>query len=667
MKKPRHPSALALVAGALASIFQPPLVVTPSAWAERHLVVADGPRAGGGWDPKLTPQMVPILDALAAGSPWNKVALRKSSQVGATVLGIGWMGTVIAMSPARAMIIFPTVESVREYSREKLSPSIEQSPELRRRVRGAVSRSNRGSTSMSKSFAGGSITLTGANSGADLRSKTVKYQHRDEVDGWPLEIEGEGDPEELADARFIAFHATGDYMAFVSSTPTIKGASRIDAAYEAGDQRNWYVKCPHCGFEQKLVFGGKDVAHGLKFNEKPPYEAHYVCKGSGCIIAHAEKPAMVRAGRYVAENPEGQYPSFHVDAVSSLLTTWDKIAEKFMVAKDNPSKLRVFVNTWLGESWEERGDAPEWKLLLKRQEQYPRGTIPVGALLFTLGVDVQGNGLFYEVVGWGADRQSWSIDAGFLEGDTGDPDNLVWQQLTTLAERRYPDAYGNVWPVDLIGVDAGFNTDAVKNWVRRHPKAKALKGEPGWYRPAIGTPAKTDVTYKGKKRKKGALIWPVGTWALKAEFYAFLRKDQPDDGAEIYPSGYVHIAQHNDERWCRQVVAENLKERESKGRKIKEWVANGDNHFHDCRIYAMALMVHEAGYWTEDQWKLLAQQRGVRERPQGDLFAKPVAAAPAQTAEQAPAPAVAPAPAAPPRKRTSSAERIKNMFARDRY
>jgi phage terminase large subunit GpA-like protein len=171
----------------------------------------------------------------------------------------------------------------------------------------------------------------------------------------------------------------------------------------------------------------------------------------------------------------------------------------------------------------------------------------------------------------------------------------------------------------------------------------------------------------GKKRKKGALIWPVGTWALKAEFYAFLRKDQPDDGAEIYPSGYVHIAQHNDERWCRQVVAENLKERESKGRKIKEWVANGDNHFHDCRIYAMALMVHEAGYWTEDQWKLLAQQRGVRERPQGDLFAKPVAAAPAQTAEQAPAPAVAPAPAAPPRKRTSSAERIKNMFARDRY
>lgn len=666
MSKPRHPSALVLVAGALASIFQPALAITPSAWAEKNLVVADGPRAGSRWDPKLTPQMVPILDALAAGSPWNKVVLRKSAQIGATVLGIGWMGTIIAMTPARAMIIQPTVDAAHEYSREKLTPSIEQTPELRRRVRGAIARSNRGSTSRSKSFTGGSITLTGANSGADLRSKTVKYQHRDEVDGWPLEIEDEGDPEELADARFIAFHATGDYMAFVSSTPTIKGHSRVDAAYEAGDQRNWYVKCPHCGFEQKLEFGGKNTAHGLKFNTKPPHEAHYVCKSGGCVIAHSEKAAMVRAGRYIAENPEGLYPSFHVDSLSSLLTTWDKVAEKFCSAKDDATKLRAFVNLWLGESWEERADAPEWKLLLARAENYPRATIPVGALLFTLAVDVQGNGLFYEVVGWGADRQSWSLDAGFLEGDTADPDGMVWQQLTTLAERRYPDAYGNQWPVDMIGVDAGFNTDAVKNWVRRHPKAKALKGEDGWYRPALGTPAKTDVTYKGKKRKKGALIWPVGTWALKAEFYAYLRKDQPDDGHEVYPPGFVHIAQHNDDRWCRQVVAESLKEREVKGRKVKEWVATGDNHFHDCRIYNMALMVHAAGYWTEDQWKLLAQQRGPRERPQADLFSKPVQLA--GTPTEAPAGETEPAPEPPKApQRPSSAARINSLFSKDRF
>lgn len=639
MKKPRHPSALALVAGALASILQPPYVTSPSAWAQKHLVVADGPRAGSRWDPSLTPLLVPVLDALAPGSPWNKVALRKSAQVGATGIGIAWMGAIIAMAPARAMVIFPTVTTVMDYNREKLTPTIQASPALRQRVREQNSRSARGSTALNKVFTGGSIVLTGANSSADLRSKTVKYQHRDEVDEWPLDLEGQGDPEVLADARFIAFHATGDYLAFISSTPTIKGRSRIDDAYEAGDQRNWYVKCPHCDHEQKMVFGGADVAHGLKFDRHPPYNAHYVCcSGNGCVIDHTQKAAMIRGGRFVAENPQGLYPSFHVDALTSLLTTWDKIAEAFLAAKDNPSKLKAFVNTWLGQSWEERGEAPEWKLLLMRRETYPRGVLPVGALMLTLAVDVQGNGLFYEVVGWGADRQSWSLDVGFLEGDTADPEGAVWAELTRLSERRYPDAYGNSWPVDQIGVDAGFNTEAVKNWVRGRPKAKALKGMPGWYLPPLGTPAKVDVTFRGKKRKRGALIWPVGTWSLKAEFYALLRKEPPTDGAEAYPSGFVHMADHNDERYCRQVVAETLKERESRGRIVKEWVATGDNHFHDCRIYNMALMIHLAGNWTDDQWRQLAQQRGVKPVSQRELFtvavtdeAKALPGAPPQT------------------------------------
>ena len=630
--KPGHPSALKLVAAALASILMPPVVTSPSAWAQKHLVVADGPKAGFRWDPALTPPLVPVLDALTPGSPHNMVALRKSAQVGATGIGIAWMGSLIVMSPARAMIIFPTTSTVQDYNREKLTPSIEASPELRRRVRMQASRSARGSTSLNKVFPGGSIVLTGANSSADLRSKTVKYQHRDEVDEWPFDLDGQGDPDEMADARLIAFHATGDYMVFKSSTPTIKGRSRIDTAYENGDQRNWHVKCPHCGHEQKLLFGGSDYSFGLKFNKAPPYAAHYVCAGNGCVIEHGSKTEMVRGGRFIAENPKGLYPSFHVDALTSLLTTWDKIAEAFLAAKDNPTKLKAFVNLWLGQSWEERGEAPEWKLLLQRRENFPRGVLPVGALLTTLGVDVQGDGLFYEVVAWGADKQSWSIDAGFIDGDTADPDGDVWRKLTAIWERRYPDAYGGSWTVDAVGVDAGFNTESVKHWVRGRPRAFSLKGMPGWYLPPLGTPAKVDITYRGKKKSGGARIWPVGTWSLKAEFYALLRKEPPHDGAEGFEPGFVHLGQHNDERYCRQLVAETLKEKEWRGRIVKEWVATGDNHFHDCRIYNMALFDHLGGNrWTADQWKQLAQQRGVKVAAQMDFeemgLASPVAVA----------------------------------------
>lgn len=615
----KHPKALAVIAAALALVFTPPRQVTPSAWAAENLIVADGPRAGFKWDMRLTPQLVPILDALKPGSPWNQVVLRKSSQVGATGLGIAWLGSIVCNTPAKTMVIFPTISAVQDYAREKLQPTISATPALRARVREQTSRSSRGSTALNKMFTGGSIILTGANSTVDLRSKTVKFQHRDEIDDWPVDLEGQGDPEEMADARLISFHASGDYMVFKSSTPTIKGRSRIDAAFEKGDRRFWHVACPHCGVTQKLVFGNGTGA-GLRFNREAPHNAHYVCV-SGCVIEHHDKSAMIDGGHFVAENPDGLYPSFHVDALTSKLTTWDKIAEKFVAAKDDPTKLKAFVNLWLGESWEERGDAPEWKHLMVRREAFPRGVMPPGALVLTLAVDVQGNGLFFEVVGWGADKQSWSIDAGFLAGDTAESDGPVWKSLTELSERRYADAYGGSWPVDLIGVDAGFNSKAVKAWTRGRPKTMALKGMPGWYLPPVGTPTRVDVTFQGKKRKKGAMLWPVGTWPLKAELYALLRKEAPIDGSEAYPGGFIHLGEHNDERYCRQLVAETLKDREAKGRMVKEWVATGDNHFHDCRIYGLALFDHMGGNrWTSDQWKLLAQQRGVKPEQQKELF-----------------------------------------------
>lgn len=627
----KHPNALRLMALALASVFAVPQLVAPSVWARNNLVVTDGPLAGSKWDGTLTPQLLPILDALAPGQPHNVVALRKSAQVGATQIGIAWMGSIIDVAPANAMIIFPTITAVQDFGRNKLAPAIEQTPALKRKVRDQVSRSSRGSTALNKSFPGGYLVLVGANSAADLRSKTVRYQHRDEIDEWPADLDGQGDPETLADARLIAFTATGDYMVFKSSTPTIKGHSKIEAAFEKGKQQHWQVPCPHCGERQKLVFGGPDVAHGLKFNLTPPHNAHYVCV-NGCVIDHHHKAAMVANGIYVADNPEGLYPSFHIDSLTSRLTTWDTIAERFIAAKDNPSKLKAFINTWLGQCWEERGEAPDWQKLVDRREPYPTGTLPVGVLMLTLAFDVQKNGLFYEVVGWGADKQSWSIDAGFLDGDTADLEGPAWKQAAAIWERRYPDAYGNFWKVDLTGVDSGFNTNAVYGWVRGRPNVMALAGVGGWMKPPLGTPYKVDITFGGKKLARGMNRWPVGTWGLKADLYANLRKAPPHDGAEAFEPGFIHLGEHNDERFCRQIVAESLKTRTHRGRPVQEWVAHGDNHFHDCRIYNMAL-VHHLGIdrMTADQWKVLAQNRGVKPESQKELFtaALPVTARPA--------------------------------------
>lgn len=614
-----HRPTSEIIADALAQAIRPPERISLSDWCARNLIVADGPLSGHPWDPDLTPQLCEVLDCLSLDHPCTTVVLRKSAQVGATQIGIGWMLAMIALAPTKAMIIFPTLTSVQDYNREKLQPTIDATAAVRRLVYGQKSRSSAGSTSMVKRFPGGSIILTGANSSVDLRSKTVQIQHRDEIDDWPHDLEGQGDPEEMADARMIAFHALGRYKVFKSSTPTIRGISRIDAAFEKGDQRYWMVRCPHCGHEQRLVFGAGQE-HGLKFSHKPPHNAHYVCAGNGCIIEHHEKAELVRGGRWVATNPDGLYPSFHLDALSSLLTTWDKIAEAWVAAKDNPQKLKGFVNLWLGESWEERGEAPEWQQLMARREEWPRNAKPADALLITMAIDVQQDGLFYEVVGWGRDKQSWVLDCGFLPGATADPRAEVWQRLTEIADRRYGDPWGRTWAADVIGVDAGYNTEAVFSWVQRRPNALALKGMPGWFRPALGTPAKMQVSRSGRRRR-GKMVWPVGTWPLKSEFYALLRKPGRHAGEEDDPPGYCHFGMWCDERYFKQLTAECLRERESKGRIVKEWVAGGDNHFHDCRIYNMALWSYLGGdRMTDDQWAAIIKQRGAP--AEDDLLAR---------------------------------------------
>lgn len=642
----QNPDALSIVAHALARGLRPDPQVLPAEWAAQHLILADGPKAGFKWDPAVTPYAVEILNCLASTSAHTRVTVHKSAQVGLTEAMIAWIGSVIDCTPAKAMVVFPTIQGAQDFNREKLQPTLDQTSVLTKKVSEAATRSKKSSTALSKRFPGGSLTLTGANSSADLRSKTIKYMVCDEIDDWPLDLDGQGDPMEMVDARQIAFHATGDYKKFEASTPTIKGISRIDAAFEEGDQRYWHCPCPHCGEFQVLEFGGPDNDYGLKFNSEWPYETHYICKFCGMEIEHHQKQKMVRSGKWVAAKPEpGRHPSFHIDAISSLVTTWDHVAEKFYKSKDDPKKLKGFITLWLGQAWEERGDAPDWGRLFSRREDYAPRTIPPGGLVFTCGCDVQGDGIYYEVVAWGRDKQTWSVDQGFLVGNTADPFDQVWLALDELYERRYGDAYGNFWPVDAFGIDSGFNTNQVYMWAAKHPRARAIKGDDGWQKAAISaSPSKVDINWQGKRRKYGAQLWHVGTWGLKSELYANLRKEGARDGQEYDPPGYCHFAMFHDEAYFKQLTAEFLKETVIKGRTVKVWHASAPNHLHDCRIYNMAMAAHlGVDRMNVAEWDQVQHDRTEPlKAPQGDLIdrmgPKPQAEAKAKAVKSQPKP-----------------------------
>ncbi|TAY95851.1 phage terminase large subunit family protein [Rhizobium ruizarguesonis] len=612
-------SALALVAGVLAAAISPPEQLSAAEWTRQNLVVPDGPGAGKLWDDSLTPYIAEPLEMCSTDSGVNEIAVRKSAQTGFTTLMIAAIGHLIATDPCRAMIVQPTTGALKEFNAEKLDIAITGSDALRKLVKEQASRSGDGSTAVRKKFRGGSLKLAIASSAADLRSSTIKKAFLDEIDEYPDDLDGQGDPFAMVEARQESFLMSGEWLRVYVSTPTIKGGSKIDSYFESGDQRYWYMPCPGCGDKFKFVFDRRY----FKFNDEYPHEPHYATPCCGAIIEAYEKVSLMKKGSWVPEaSRPGAYPSYHFDALSSPFVPWEKIASRFVGANEDPLKLKTFSNLTLGLSFDMQGDAPDHiRLMERREDDLIRGHIPALGLVFVGTADVQLNGIYYLFKAYGPDRQSWRVDAGFIEGATDDPHGGAFLKLEELRVKEWPDAFGQRRAVDLFGIDSGYRSHVVYTWVRGKPATFSLKGLDGWSRPPIGQPSPVDIDFNGQRIRNGAMVWGVGTWSLKGGFYANLHKQGIVSGQPIDPPGYCHFGGWMDEVYFKQITSEYLgtetaKSGRNKGRKRRIWLprAGYQNHFLDCEIYGDALGDYLGiSRMTPDEWTLLASMRGLPE------------------------------------------------------
>jgi len=613
-------SALGIIAGAGGALISPPARISPSQWAAANLIVPDGPRANEKWSPTLTPYVIEPLDNTGPDSPVNKQVIRKSAQTGFTVMAIAVAGSTIDTDPAGGILLVqPTDGALADFIADKLNPSIEQSAALKAKVKPQVSRSGEGSTTYLKRYPGGSMALAIANSTADLRSKTKRKIIKDEASEYPADLDGQGSPHAMIEARYESFLATGDWKETNISTPTVKGACYIDEQFNLGDQRYWHVKCPQCSERFSFRFGPQ-----FRFSEAFPYKAHYVAPCCGLPIEAHEKNELVRGGEWIATAPgPGKFPSYHIDALSSPFVPWDKIAERYIAAQSDPAKLKAFYNLTLGEAYEIKGDAPDHVRLYERREEYPKAKIPPRGLMLTIAADVQMHGIWVEVVAWAPNRESWVIFADYLDGDTTNHNAGAFLKLAELYDREWLDSFGGRRRADAFGVDSGFRSHVVYAWCSTRVNAYAVDGRDGWNRPALGSPSVVDIDLNGKKI--GSIkLWPVGTWPLKGHWYEDLRRDGRKSGHEVDPPGYCHFGTFLDENYFKQVTSEYLAEKPSRGgRSTKVWQPRGnqDNHWLDCRVYNMALADHLGlSSMTEEEWKILARERAPT-ITQGDLFA----------------------------------------------
>ncbi len=624
-------------------------------WSERSIILSAKDSAEPGpYRSARTPYASEPMDCLSQHSTVEEVVLMWGAQTGKTRIGSNWLGYLVDTNPGPVMIVQPTIDMAKRYSRQRLAPMIEESPALRRKVRENRSRDD-ANTTLLKEFAGGFMAVAGANSAAGLRSMPVRDLFLDEIDGYPLDVDGEGDPIKLAEARQSTFARR---KRLLTSTPTTKDFSRIEARYLASDRCRYHVPCPHCQELQPLDWG-TDKPHGLKWDRDAegralPDSVRYVCRSCGAEIREHHKPAMLAGGRWVAENlgaAAGRIRGFQLSSLYSPLgwLSWATLVTEWETAitasrTGDISLLRVFVNTRLAETFEEQGDRADEHALRKRAADIPLRQVHWGHFVMTMGVDTQGDRLEAYLWAWGRGMERQLVDRAVFYGDPGQGEQepgSPWARLTEY--RRTPVLHASGRPVPLLAcmIDSGgHHTQAVYAYTRAHQHAHvyAVKGQSQAGKAILGKATDQDVSWRGTKLKGGVKLFPIGTDTAKAEIYGRLRNEAPGPG-------YVHLSRHLPPEVFEQLTAERLVTKYVKGRPRLEWVkpAGRRNEALDCAVYALAA-AHLSGIdrWKEGDWA--KWQHRVEERSLFDQVEAPAVAAPAPQ----PLTSAAPAPPAPP-------------------
>ena len=576
------PTAEEIYAASAAAGARPDPLLKISQWADKYRTLSQRASAEPGpWRTDRTPYLREIMDCLSPASSVERTVFMKGAQIGGTEAGNNWIGYVIHQAPGPMMAVQPTVEMAKRNSKQRLDPLIEESEVLRALVSDPRSRDS-GNTILAKEFPGGVLVMTGANSAVGLRSMAARYLFLDEIDGYPGDVEGEGDPVNLATARTRTFARR---KIFMCSTPKITGSSRIEAAFDESDQRYYWVPCPVCREFQTLKFPQ------LRWPKGQPEKAVYICEHCGQEIQNHQKQSMLARGEWrPSAAGDGKTAGFHLSSLYSPVGwfSWADAAKQFVQAQKNPALLQVFVNTVLGQTWALQGEAPEWQRLYDRREDYPIGTVPRGGLFLTAGVDIQKDRIEVEVVAWGRGKESWSVTYEVLEGQTAE--GAVWQKLTRLLETHYPTEDGAALPVVMFAIDSGYATSEVYAWARRYggQRAVVIKGDSRAAAP-ISAPSPIEVGPQGQRVRWGIRIWPVNGGMIKEELYRWLRLDRPtEESGEPFPPGYCHFPKYSEE-YFKQLTAEQLVTRVVKGYRRPEWQKTRDrNEAVDARTYARA-------------------------------------------------------------------------------
>ena len=580
----------------IAQIVAPPPILTVSQWADRYRKLsAESAAEPGQWNTDRAPYQREILDAVNDPA-CEEVVIMSSAQVGKTELILNTIGYYVDYDPAPILVVQPTLDMAQAFSKDRLAPMIRDTPALTDKVKDSKSRDS-GNTILHKKFPGGHITMAGANSPASLASRPIRIVLMDETDRYPASAGGEGNPIKLAEKRTNTFW---NRKKIKVSTPTIKGESQIEKEFLSGSQEEWCVPCPCCGRFQPYEWGR------IHFSD-----ATMECSFCGEHIS--EMDWKQQTGKYIAKFPDRRRKrSFHLNELASPWKHWEEIIRDFQEAnkelKENGdiNKMKTFINTSLGETWEERGKSADDDSLLSRRERY-EAEIPDGVLLLTAGVDVQDDRFEMEITGWGRGYESWGVRYEKIFGDLEKDE--TWDRLEEYLDRELYFASGTSLLLACTCIDTGghFTTQCYK-WLKKMER-KGIYGIKGMGGPGIPLIHKVSTNNQYKVK-----VFILGVDSGKE--ILMTRLNTVDEGP-----GYCHFPINADrgynETYIKGINSEQRVVHIKDGRPVIKWVKKSGtrNEPLDLRNYSTAAAEILRPNWDVLEGKIKAGINYMKKQP----------------------------------------------------
>ena len=561
-----------------------------SEWADEHFYLsAESSYIEGKWE--TLPYQRAIMDCIS-NDDIRDINWLKSARVGYTKIIVAATAYFAEHKKRNQVIFQPVDQDAKDFVKDEINPML-RDVSIMRPIFPAYNSKSQDNTLEKKVFIGSTLDIRGGKAAKNYRRLSKDVVYYDELDGFDRDVENEGDPVTLGDKRIEG--ATFP-KSIRGSTPKTHGLSLIEHYADASDAFfRYYVPCPHCEEAQYLKWGGPDASYGIKWDDNNPATAHYVCEHCAAIIEFSDLTGMVARGTWrdpdkgIWIDEDSQFRdasgelvdppmavSFHIWTAYSIMTSWSRIVGDFLRAKDDPSKLKTFVNTTLGETWDESAkDKVDPDSLCARREVFP-ARIPDGVLYLTIGADTQDDRVEWEVFGWGAGEERWSIEYGRMYGDLTSDD--FWDALYSQFTKEYRDADNVIRQVGLVCIDSGGHyTDEVYKFSYRFG--------PHFILPIKGAnvPGKPVVTMP-RKQHKGIYLCEVGSDTAKEIIY-HRYKIRNGPGCMHWPD-----REEFDLEYFRQATAEVKVKKFRRGQPYYEWnvMSGRRNEATDCAVYGLA-------------------------------------------------------------------------------